>query len=77
MPRTPLAAALTRVLDDAETRARMGEASRALVAEHDITHTLTAFEDLYAQASQTLRGFPELRTPATTDQDPAWTPSAF
>ncbi|MFJ5841702.1 glycosyltransferase [Streptomyces shenzhenensis] len=72
-----LAAALTRVLDDAETRARMGEASRALVAEHDITHTLTAFEDLYAQASQALHGFPELRTPATTDQDPAWTPSAF
>ncbi|MFG2025675.1 glycosyltransferase [Streptomyces sp. NPDC048825] len=57
-----LTAALASVLADAEERVRMGEASRTLIAEHDITHTLTAFEGLYEQAARVLRGLP---TPAS------------
>ncbi|MER5180320.1 glycosyltransferase [Streptomyces sp. NPDC002896] len=53
-----LTAALAAVLDDAEARVRMGEASRALITDHDITRTLTAFEGLYDQAARALRGLP-------------------
>jgi glycosyltransferase involved in cell wall biosynthesis len=65
-----LTAALASVLDDAEERVRMGEASRTLIAEHDITHTLTAFEGLYEQAARVLRGLPTPRLPATAHPDP-------
>ncbi|WP_328437416.1 glycosyltransferase [Streptomyces sp. NBC_00444] len=64
-----LTAALASVLDDAEERVRMGEASRTLIAEHDITHTLTAFEGLYEQAARVLRGLPTPRLPATAHPD--------
>ncbi len=43
-----LAAALNEVLDDPAGRARMGEASRELVARHAMDGTLDAFEDVYA-----------------------------
>ncbi|MEC3980564.1 glycosyltransferase [Amycolatopsis sp. H20-H5] len=42
-----LAACLTDVLRDEETRAEMGRASRRMVAAHDIDRTLARFEDLY------------------------------
>lgn len=43
-----LAAALTAVLHDSATRARMGAASREAAAAHDLDATLDAFEDVYA-----------------------------
>ncbi|WP_103352136.1 glycosyltransferase family 4 protein [Amycolatopsis sp. CA-128772] len=46
---------------DPETRARMGEASRAVIARHDIDGTLTTFETQY----RTLLG---LSTPVTVGQ---------
>jgi glycosyltransferase involved in cell wall biosynthesis len=46
-----LAAALTRLLDAPKVRRRMGEASREIVASHDIRRTLGTFEDLYLQAA--------------------------
>ncbi|WP_326725311.1 glycosyltransferase [Streptomyces sp. NBC_00243] len=46
-----LAHALTRLLRDPVARLRMGEASREIVAEHDIRRTLAAFEDLYLRAA--------------------------
>ncbi|WP_328767213.1 glycosyltransferase [Streptomyces sp. NBC_00286] len=64
-----LTAALASVLDGAEERVRMGEASRTLIAEHDITHTLTAFEGLYERAARVLRGLPTPRLPATAHPD--------
>ena len=42
-----LAAALNEVLGDPEGRARMGEASREMVARHALEGTLAAFEDVY------------------------------
>ncbi|MEV5411323.1 glycosyltransferase [Thermopolyspora sp. NPDC052614] len=50
---TALAAALGLILADPETRARMGEASREIVARHDIAATLDIFESLYQEAAQT------------------------
>ncbi|OZM84219.1 glycosyl transferase family 1 [Pseudonocardia sp. MH-G8] len=44
-----LAAALTALLDDPATRARMGAAGREAAAAHDLDATLDAFEDVYAQ----------------------------
>ena len=44
---TGLAAALNAVLDDPAARARMGEASREMVARHALDGTLDAFEDVY------------------------------
>jgi glycosyltransferase involved in cell wall biosynthesis len=43
-----LAAALTALLDDPTTRARMGAAGREAAAAHDLDATLDAFEDVYA-----------------------------
>ncbi|MFD7894552.1 glycosyltransferase [Streptomyces sp. NPDC059743] len=50
-----LASALTSILGDTEARTRMGEASREIVAHHDIGHTLDTFETLYRDAAGTLR----------------------
>ncbi|MDX6351859.1 MAG: hypothetical protein QOF84_6649 [Streptomyces sp.] len=46
-----LASFLTTLLDDPAARRRMGQASRQIVAEHDIRRTLATFEDLYLQAA--------------------------
>lgn len=46
-----LAVALGSVLGDPVTLARMGEAGREIVAGHDITATLDAFEALYRDAA--------------------------
>jgi glycosyltransferase involved in cell wall biosynthesis len=46
-----LAGHLTSLLDDPGTRQRMGEASREIVAGHDLGRTLSTFEDLYLQAA--------------------------
>lgn len=46
-----LASALTALLRDPAARLRMGDASREIVAEHDIRRTLAAFEDLYLRAA--------------------------
>ncbi|MFE2431768.1 glycosyltransferase [Streptomyces sp. NPDC059373] len=46
-----LASLLTTLLDDPAARRRMGQASRQIVAEHDIRRTLSAFENLYLQAA--------------------------
>ncbi|MBQ0825465.1 glycosyltransferase [Streptomyces tagetis] len=46
-----LATCLTRLLDDPAARRDMGAAGREIVAEHDITRTLTVFEDLYLEAA--------------------------
>jgi glycosyltransferase involved in cell wall biosynthesis len=43
-----LAAALSALLDDPTTRARMGAASRQAASAHDLDATLDAFEDVYA-----------------------------
>ncbi|TCK25013.1 glycosyltransferase [Pseudonocardia endophytica] len=43
-----LAGALNRLLDDPSARARMGAASREMVARHALDGTLDAFEDVYA-----------------------------
>ncbi|MGN9845775.1 glycosyltransferase [Nonomuraea sp. H19] len=53
-----LAEALGSILDDPEGRTRMGEASREIVARHDIEHTLDTFEMLYREAAKltTARG---------------------
>ncbi|MFI7446553.1 glycosyltransferase [Nonomuraea sp. NPDC049714] len=47
-----LAAALGSILDDPEGRARMGQASREIVARHDIGLTLDTFETVYRQAAR-------------------------
>jgi glycosyltransferase involved in cell wall biosynthesis len=46
-----LATFLTTLLDAPSARRRMGQASRKIVAEHDIRRTLSTFEDLYLQAA--------------------------
>lgn len=46
-----LAAALTAVLSDTDARTSMGEASREIIARHDIGHTLDTFEALYLEAA--------------------------
>jgi glycosyltransferase involved in cell wall biosynthesis len=53
-----LAAALGSILGDPEGRTRMGEASRELVARHDLGLTLDTFETLYQEAAKltTARG---------------------
>ncbi|WP_241564796.1 glycosyltransferase [Nonomuraea polychroma] len=53
-----LAAALGSILGDPEGRTRMGEASREIVARHDIGLTLDTFEMLYREAAKltTARG---------------------
>ena len=56
-----LAAALGSVLGDAATRARMGAASREIVARHDIADTLDTFENLYQEAAATPRHFQHAR----------------
>jgi phosphatidylinositol alpha 1,6-mannosyltransferase len=45
-----LAAALGSVLGDAETRERMGQAGREIVAQHDLALTMDAFEGLYRES---------------------------
>lgn len=47
-----LAAALGSILDDPEGRARMGEASREIVARHDLGLTLDTFETVYREAAK-------------------------
>lgn len=47
-----LAAALATVLGSATGRAHMGEASREIIARHDIEATLDAFESLYCEATK-------------------------
>ncbi|MFC9843522.1 glycosyltransferase [Streptomyces sp. NPDC060223] len=69
-----LAHALTRLLRDPVARLRMGEASREIVAEHDIRRTLTAFEDLYLRAaggSAAVAG--TLATPVTESEHDEYT----
>ena len=44
-----LASALIDVLSSPETAARMGAASRRIVAAHDVANTLDAFEEVYRQ----------------------------
>jgi glycosyltransferase involved in cell wall biosynthesis len=46
-----LASALTAVLSDRDVRMRMGEASREIIAHHDIGYTLDTFETLYLEAA--------------------------
>ncbi len=46
---TGLAAALNALLDDPAARARMGAASRDVVARHALDGTLDAFEDVYTE----------------------------
>jgi phosphatidylinositol alpha 1,6-mannosyltransferase len=53
-----LAAALTALLHDPTTRARMGAASREAAAAHDLDATLDVFEDVYADVR---RGAARLR----------------
>ncbi|MDN5916278.1 MAG: glycosyltransferase [Pseudonocardia sp.] len=48
-----LAGALTALLADPDARARMGAASREIVAEHSLEATLDEFEDLYDLARGT------------------------
>jgi glycosyltransferase involved in cell wall biosynthesis len=55
-----LAAALTALLDDPTTRARMGAASREAAAVHALDATLDAFEDVYADVR---RGAARARVP--------------
>jgi glycosyltransferase involved in cell wall biosynthesis len=50
---TLLAAALVALVDHPVARTVMGRASRQIVAEHDIRHTLDAFEGLYRTATGT------------------------
>ena len=45
-----LAARLRELLDDPAMLARMGQASREIIAEHGLPHTLAAFGRLYRQA---------------------------
>jgi glycosyltransferase involved in cell wall biosynthesis len=61
-----LAARLGELAGDEDRRAEMGAAGRTLVARHDLTRTLSEFEDLYRQVS----GRPQ---PATlrSDLEPA------
>ncbi|MCX4537902.1 glycosyltransferase [Streptomyces sp. NBC_01669] len=58
-----LASALGSVLGDTEARIRMGEASREIVAHHDIGRTLDTFEDLYQEAAGHLRSTVAQRLP--------------
>ncbi|MEU6408339.1 glycosyltransferase [Microbispora sp. NPDC046933] len=53
-----LAVALGSVLGDAEARLRMGEASRELVAQHDIALTLEAFEGIYQESAGGAQSLP-------------------
>jgi glycosyltransferase involved in cell wall biosynthesis len=45
-----MAAALSVLVRDPESRATMGKASRALIGRHDLSNTLEAFENVYADA---------------------------
>lgn len=58
-----LASALTSVLSDTDGRTRMGEASREIVAHHDIGRTLDTFESLYREAAGRLRSAGAQRLP--------------
>ncbi|WP_227589947.1 glycosyltransferase [Demequina pelophila] len=51
-----LAAALGRLAGDPGARARMGEASRRIVARHDLGGTLDEFEDIYRTLSDQVVG---------------------
>lgn len=50
-----LAAALGSILGDPAVRAEMGDASREIVARHDIAATLDTFESLYQEAAEASR----------------------
>jgi len=60
-----LAAALTAVLSDVPVRMRMGDASREIVAQHDINATLDIFELLYQDARTGPRRAEDVSTAST------------